>query len=387
LKQSIRQRRPTVALAFGFLFASRCLLLALPPSPDITAKFLAGLIVPAAPVEGPSDDSAWVIHSRELDRAWQRTGQQQLPAIANWASSFLQPANPRSDTMFYMFSGPDFLYAHAFFPDARTYILSGTEPIGPIPDLATIPTDALPATLANLRKSLGSVLNWSFFITKDMQSDLTRTQLGGILPLLYVFLARTGYNLESVQLLALDRDGNVVWNPKSRTPGVRIVVTSPAGLSQTIFYFCTDLSDDGIKANPGFMRFCANQGRGVALLKAASYLMHETGFSGVRDFLLEHSNMIVQDDSGIPLRFFEGQNWSMQYCGRYIGPIAVFNKYWQADLADAYAHNGAAPLPFSFGYRWQPKQSDLIIAMRSQFDTTLSQQNAGSANQGRPLGR
>ena len=35
--------------------------------------------------------------------------------------------------MFYMFSGPDFLYANAFFPNASTYILCGIEPVGPVP--------------------------------------------------------------------------------------------------------------------------------------------------------------------------------------------------------------------------------------------------------------
>lgn len=68
--------------------------------------------------------------------------------------------------MFYMFSGPDFLYANAFFPYARTYILCGIEPVGALPDVARIDRQVLPFALANLRKSLESVLSFSFFITK-----------------------------------------------------------------------------------------------------------------------------------------------------------------------------------------------------------------------------
>ena len=37
--------------------------------------------------------------------------------------------------MLYMFSGPDFLYATSFFPNAATYVLAGLEPVGQIPDL------------------------------------------------------------------------------------------------------------------------------------------------------------------------------------------------------------------------------------------------------------
>src|SRR2546421_8926233 len=39
--------------------------------------------------------------------------------------------------------------------------------------------------------------------------------------------------------------------------------------------------------------------------------MHNEGFSGVRNFLLEHSTFIVQDDSGIPVRSF-GKNWQLE---------------------------------------------------------------------------
>ena len=37
--------------------------------------------------------------------------------------------------MLYMFSGPDFLYAISFFPTAPTYVLSGLEPVGEVPQL------------------------------------------------------------------------------------------------------------------------------------------------------------------------------------------------------------------------------------------------------------
>src|SRR5205085_11897059 len=60
-------------------------LLAADQSADTTAKFLAGLAVPAAPIDAPGSESPWIVHSRELDRAWKRTEQQQLPAIGSWA--------------------------------------------------------------------------------------------------------------------------------------------------------------------------------------------------------------------------------------------------------------------------------------------------------------
>jgi hypothetical protein len=353
---------PWTRRAFGIclvVLVSSSATLCAEKSPDTIAKFLAGLAVPGTAVESQTSEDPWVNHSVQLDQAWQHTDQQ-LSSIANWAPEFLGNAYQENGTMFYMFSGPDFLYSHAFFPNIRTYILCGTEPVGAIPDLSTIPHEALPSVLANIRTSLDSVLNWSFFITKNMKTDLTRTQLSGTLPLLYVFLARTGCTIESVRTVSVDRTG-AIGQENGETPGVQIAFTSPAGLSQTLYYFCTDLSDDGVNAKPGFLRFCEQQGQGVSLLKAASYLMHDPGFIRVREFLLAHSDMIVQDDSGIPLRFFDGHKWTARYCGRYTGPIDVFKKYWQADLAEEYTRNGSAPLPFGFGYQWRPNRSDLMI--------------------------
>ena len=380
-----------IVVAASLLVAGISPALAADNSPDTTAKFLAGLAVPATPADAPAPsvgENPWIIHSTELDRAWKRTEEVQLAAIANWAPDALGPAYRENGTMFYMFSGPDFLYAHAFFPNVRTYILCGNEPVGAVPDLNRIPAEALPAALANIRKSLESVLSWSFFITKNMKTDLTQTQLSGTLPLLYVFLARAGCTIDSVTPVTIDATGAVGENDKGQTPGVRIVFTAAAGSSgnaaavsdrrnsaesapQTLYYFCSDLSDDGVKSQPGFLRFCEQQGDGVSLLKAASYLMHEPGFSRVRDFLLGQSDTILQDDSGIPYRYFEPQLWDLHFCGPYLGPIDTFKKYWQADLADAYAHSASAPLPFGFGYQWQPDRSNLIIARRKEAPPSL----------------
>src|SRR5438128_1598276 len=110
----MRQRsRLKSVFIFSVWFGVTCrVLLGAEESADTTAKFLAGLAVPATAVDTPDTTSPWAAHSRELDRAWKRTEQQQLPAIANWAPDFLAPNYRGGGTMFYMFSGPDFLYAH-----------------------------------------------------------------------------------------------------------------------------------------------------------------------------------------------------------------------------------------------------------------------------------
>ncbi len=327
---------------------------------DATAKFLAGLPVRGTSLENRSLGRQWATHAAELDRAWNRLEQDQLSKIRTWSPQFLGDSYADTAPVFYMFSGPDFLYPSALFPSAQTYILCGREPVGSVPNIDSLSSEALPKALANLRRSLGSVLSWSFFITKQMRADLSHKQLIGTLPVLYVFLARTGATIESVSLLSLDSDGNIVDNGK--THGAKIVFANSSGRQQTLYYFSTDLSDDGIKTAPGFMKFCENEAPGLTLLKAASYLMHRSRFPKVRDFLLTCSKVIVQDDSGIPRKFFDDNKWNIRYCGKYVGPIRSFKKFWQPNLAKSYAATTPDPLGFGFGYEWRPNRSSLIIA-------------------------
>ena len=54
---------------------------------------------------------------------------------------------------------------------------------------------------------MSSILSFSFFITKQMKVDLHAGQLSGTLPILYVFLARSGKTIRDVSPVALDDKG------------------------------------------------------------------------------------------------------------------------------------------------------------------------------------
>jgi hypothetical protein len=180
-----------------------------------------------------------------------------------------------------------------------------------------------------------------------MRTDLTRANLGGTLPILYVFLARLNCTVLDTTYL------------KSPAEGVKINFTRD-GSEQTLYYFKTDLSGG---PSP-FLKWCARQGPGLSLLKAASYLMHTEGFSGVRNFLLNNSRVIIQDDSGIPLRAFP-KTWKVDCYGRYVQHAEMFGKYHQPDLAAIYDRSPPPPeLGFAFGYHWQRERGLLMLATR-----------------------
>ncbi len=63
---------------------------------------------------------------------------------------------------------------------------------------------------------MSSILSFSFFITKHMKTDLRAGEVSGTLPILYVFLARSGKTIRDVSLIALDETGAVHAASESR---------------------------------------------------------------------------------------------------------------------------------------------------------------------------
>ena len=133
-----------------------------------------------------------------------------------------------------------------------------------------------------------------------------------------------------------------------------------SGNAQTLYYFTTDISDGGIKATPGFLKFCQHLGIGASFLKSSSYLLFESGFATIRNFILDHSNMIVQDDSGIPLAYFDPNKWNMRFFGVYLGPIDIFKQHYQPRLRELYRtkQSAAARIRIRLPLELQGSESD-----------------------------
>ena len=318
------------------------------PTLDESARFLAGLEVKGA-LEPLTRTDIWQKHAASMNEAWFKKEALQLGPINAWMTANASEYYISSNTMYYMFGGPDFLYAHAFFPYASTYILAGLEPVGQVPDVSRRSPAMVGGDLDALRASMQTILQTHYFVTKDMRTDLGRSNLGGTVPILYVFLARRGCTVLDTTYV------------KTPAEGVKINFRGGIeGRTQTLYYFKTDLSGGKSK----FLTWCAAQGPGLSLLKAASFLMHGEGFAGVRDFLLSRSRVIIQDDSGIPLRSFP-KGWNVNYYGRYVPHAETFRKFNQADLAAIYEKNPPpSELGFAFGYHWQPERGILMMATR-----------------------
>jgi len=330
---------------------------------DDTAKFLAGMMPSAdSPLMPLTKEPAWQRHAKFFDTAFGQLEQRQISRIRAWADTNLAAPRP---TMFYMFSGPDFLYANAFYSKASTYVLSALEPVGSVPDLSRLPRGGIASALYNVERSLGSVLSFSFFITKQMKTDLQAGQISGTLPILYVFLARSGMTVKSVSPISLDDQGAAYLAGENAGPnavrGVRIMFAGSDGQEKTLYYFSTDLSNSGVKGS-GFLKFCATLAPANSLIKSASYLLHSGNFTTVRNFLLNNSATIIQDDSGIPLAYYSTKKWRLFPFGRYLGPIDEFPGRYQESYAALFRR--AQPIDFGIGYRWRTPETNVLLSVR-----------------------
>ena len=345
---------------------------------DDTARFLAGMAPSAdSPLMSLTREPAWQRHAKFFDSAFGQLEQRQLSKIRTWTEAHLAAPRP---TSFYMFSGPDFLYADAFYSKASTYVLSALEPVGSVPDLTRLSAGGVGSAIYNVERSLGSILSFSFFITKQMKTDLQAGQLSGTLPILYVFLARSGKTIRDVSPIALDDKGAAYFaneNPgPNATRGVRILFSDSDGPEKTLYYFSTDLSNSGVRVS-GFLKFCATLAPGNSLLKSASYLLHSPNFTTVRGFILANSATIIQDDSGVPLAYYDPKKWRFFPFGRYAGPIDEFPGRYQPDYAELFRRG--QPIDFGIGYRWRTHETNLLLSVRLPSDGPAAEETTSTA--------
>ena len=98
------------------------------------------------------------------------------------------------------------------------------------------------------------------------------------------------------------------------------------------------------------------------MVKSATYLMHKSYFSVIRNTVLQKSTLILQDDSGISYKFYDHSQWDITLFGKYTKPIPMFKEHYEADLFDAYKHVSNT-LDFRYGYNLE---SNILLAEKKQ---------------------
>jgi hypothetical protein len=295
-----------------------------------------------------------------------------LMPLMEWNKANLE-RNKTSDSSFafYPFSGGDFIHLNWLYPNATEYLLVAREDVGTVPNLLDKNTDSVLSYLQDVDFVLRDIYSKSYFITKNMSSDTkVDTQVNGMLPLILWAVSRTNHEVLSLNYKNIDANGVAIdaditkGKPSAVVISVRHKVTRKI---KRITYLSCDISDYGFNKNPNSLNFLSNAvpANCNSFVKSASYLLHYDSFKQIRDFILNKSKFLVQDDTGIPYKHFNSETWTAELFGTYVLPVKDFSEnLFQNDLLGAYkSEMYKGPLKFSLGYHWggQNRQNQMVF--------------------------
>ncbi len=306
-------------------------------------------------------------YSANLEKSWNIVTSKNLENIAKWNSEHPLVKNENL-TLLYPFSGPDFLYANAFFPNAQNYIMIGLEKIGELPNFNDMDDVQLTEYLEKLHSSLRYANKAAYFTTKHMQEDFSSEHFNGVIHLISFYLSKTKHqiiNIKPIQINhfgVVEEKGNYDYNDELIN-GINITVQDKSGSLKNVYYLSVDLSNSNVKNNIGLTSFLSKMGKKNVFIKSASYLLHSKDFSVIRDLILKQSETIIQDDTGVPFATLQAAGFNTHLFGNYSRTINVFKNYYQKDLAEAIDNERIDVLPFKLGYNsWKGKMV-LMVAI------------------------
>lgn len=297
-----------------------------------------------------------------------------LDKISKWNEENMKALNSNHQSfLFYPLAGGDFIHMSFLFPEAKEYLMLALEPVGSVPvkngSLGSFEMDYL----MDVDKVLRNIYRQSYFVTKNMNSDMGEsTKVNGVLPLILWGMGKTDHSIVSLSYFDIDSTGQkcAVQNPKKPT-GVRIeFIKNGTSLVKSLEYLSMNVANSAWKSNPRNKRYLENavpQGCN-SFIKSASYILHYRSFSEMRDLILSKTKFHLQDDTGIPYTYFDS-TFTASLFGEYIVPVEDFDpKLFQKDLDVAYKDESKykGDLPFSMGYHWGSRKQNQMIFSRPE---------------------
>ena len=337
---------------------------------DRIAELLAGNDVTYFEKNFSDSLKFWNDYKMSIDTPWTRITNERLSKMDNWSKSEISPKINDTCLLFYPFSGPDFLNAFHLFPNANDYVMVAMEKLGTIPNLEQLSEKDMKKYLNDVNHAIRDIYKRSYFITGNMEQDMAKHKIEGVLPLLYVFLQRTGHKIYEFGYYQLNNDATTFTkidkpsNSLNTSECIKFIFLKEGeNKLKTLTYFYADISDSGFDKNPTFLKYLKQLEPYNSFLKSASYLSHYATFSNIRNIVLANANSVLQDDTGIPFRYFV-KDWTCHFYGEYSAPIEDFKNsgyLYQKDLDEKYKTEKVKSLDFSLGYHWRSGKQNWVL--------------------------
>ncbi|MBK8395225.1 MAG: hypothetical protein IPL26_08265 [Leptospiraceae bacterium] len=316
--------------------------------------------------------SYYATFRQRISKHWEQYNKEiQFPFI-EWKNKNVP--EPKSKVVFYPFSGPDFPNAYTIYPKATTYIMIGLEAGGFEPDIESLNESQISRGLYELNGSLNTISRLNYFMTNSMKNDVSKSVFRGTSS---VFLAYFGFlNVKpySIKNFHLNDKGEIIYltkeeikanaNYREGLVSLDIDFIDPVdGSMKKLYFLSTNISNFGLKANPGTMKFLEKFGSFASTFKAASFLLHYDSFTDMKNFILKNSELIVMDDTGPPVRDLE-KDFNIKVFGRYTRPIGLWPDKVQKELRKLHDDQKPEKVNFKYGYGTADKQQHIMVVTR-----------------------
>ena len=325
-----------------------------------------------------SNRDIWLKYSKSTSAKWNKLQSKIALPIEQWVNTKGYNQKHPNRTLLYPFAGGDYFYAHLFFPNVDTIIMVGLEPPGYLFDPQKVSSEELSTYLYDLERSLFFPHKLGFFRTKSMAVDFKKGLLNGTLHTCLYYLSKFGNQIHYIKAIDFDENGDFsneidISNEKHGRKGYRIGYSTPTDKQvKELVYFAENLANSGVYRNgpngkkiiiPAAKYFEKHKGSS-AFFKAATYLMHKSYFSWIRNTCQNCCNIILQDDSGIKLESLKEAGYDVELLGEYTRTIPLFSNRIQEDLKEAYQSAQPERLPFNIGYNAQYGECNLQLATK-----------------------
>lgn len=303
----------------------------------------------------------------------------------------LPPDPPR--TVVYPFGGGDLLSALTVYPNATEVTTMSLEHAGDPRRIHTLKPGVLDSSLQILRRTLIGLIEYDDSRTDNLMKG-QRLEVPGQLSFFLVALAVHGYEPTGLKYFRVEPDGklhyltvaDIAAAEKTNARLLHVGWVSPdfsEAFSHAELTFVKkdsasaadraprvhrhiafNLDDKHLEAEPGLLRHLEAKGKISAMTKAASYLLWRDDFSKIREYLLQHMEVMVSDSTGIPPAIASKAGFEQVTYGQFVGSFLSANPGINRDFRQLWKSQPQRPLPFRWGYIDAGRHYHMLITRR-----------------------
>jgi hypothetical protein len=282
----------------------------------------------------------------------------------------------------YPFGGGDLVSALATFPDATEITTISLEPAGDVRPIDRLAPDQLRHELGIHRSHLERLFEKAHSRTDNLEKE-AKAQLPGEVLFALAALVVHGKEPVSLRYFRLGPDGSVVYVRQSDIDATKRpsslaalfndvelrfrTAGDPAAPVQVLRHIAFDLDDSHLKQDSSLLAHLGAKGKVAAMTKAASHLLWNDHFSLIRRYLIDHTDWMISDSTGIPPRYATAAGFVQDTYGTFDGPspFGLLDAKDSADLKKLFAAEPARDLPFRYGYPDKDGHAHLLVTRRN----------------------